>query len=62
MQHIFFVIIVSSVPDPDPYAFGLLDTNPKFICADPDPAPDPSINKQRIEEKPFCDFFMTSYL
>jgi hypothetical protein len=38
---------------------GLLDPdpNPEFICTDPDP----SINKQKNEEKPcfllFCDFF-----
>jgi hypothetical protein len=47
---------------------GLLDPDPLVRGMDPDPYPysDPSIIKQKLQEKPwillFCDFFLTCYL
>ena len=41
---------------------GLLDPDPLYICTDPTPDPDPSINKHENEEKPWfllcCDLWV----
>ncbi len=40
-------LLKNSVVDPDPYVFGLPDLHPDPLVTSTDPAPDPSIIKQK---------------
>ncbi len=52
------VCLIDSIADPGPYVLGLPDLDPLVKGTDPDP--DPSIIKQKYQEKPWFLLFMTS--
>ncbi len=56
IYNIFLRPLFNSVPNP--YVFGPLGSRSVIICTDPDP--DPSINKQKVWDKPWFLLYVNS--